>query len=79
MCGCNGGVGTGKNKDSMGWYVILPATSGGGILPEGVNPEDPEAGQPGYLLVSAAQAVVNAEGGGTIHRLKRKPASASTP
>lgn len=75
MCGCNGGVGTGKNSNSLGWAVILPATSGGGVLPEGVNLEDPEAGAPGYLLVSAAQAVVNAEGGGTIHRLKRKPAA----
>lgn len=74
MCGCNGGVGVGK-EPSMGWYVKLPASAGGGLLPEGVNPEDPDAGTPGYTIVSQAQAQVTLAGGGTIRRLK-KPAAA---
>lgn len=73
MCGCNSSVGASRKKDLLGWYVVLPASSGGGILPEGINLEDPEAGMPGFGLVSTAQAIVNAEGGGTIFQLKRKP------
>ena len=48
-------------------------------LAQGVNPEDPDAGLPGYLLVSAAQAVVNAEGGGTIYQLLRPEPAVPEP
>ncbi|AHJ88509.1 hypothetical protein Jolie1_09 [Mycobacterium phage Julie1] len=75
MCGCNGGAGVGKNKDSMGWYVQLPQSAGGGILPEGVNPADPEAGEPGYMIAAEAQRQVTLAGGGTIRKLVKAPAT----
>lgn len=76
MCGCNGGAGVGKNVDTLGWYVQLPASMGGGRLPAGVNPADPEAGQPGYMIAAEAQRQVTLNGGGTIYKLVKAPAEA---
>ena len=74
-CGCGGKVGGGGSSDTLGYYVILP--NGGGLLPEGVNPEDPENGTPPYFGIASANAQVTMNRGGTIKRLKRKPASAA--
>ncbi len=73
-CGCGGGPGKG-GTDTIGFYVILP--NGGGLLPEGVNPEEPEKGTPPYPFIQSANAQVTLHRGGTIRRIKRKPAPAA--
>lgn len=68
-CGCRGSSsGRGGNNDTLGYYVVTPA---GQTLPPGVNPEDPAAGTPPYMLYAEAHAEVIGIGG-TIHRLRRK-------
>ncbi|QWY84358.1 hypothetical protein SEA_KNOCKER_16 [Mycobacterium phage Knocker] len=78
-CACGGRAGTSANGETtLGYYVILP--NGGGILPEGFDPatfdpEDRTAVAP-YFGVYEANAQVTLNRGGTIKRLKRKPAAA---
>jgi hypothetical protein len=69
-CGCKGGsAGKGGTNDTLGFYVILPD---GSVMPQGVNPTNPAAGAPPYLMYAEAHSEVVLTGGGTIHRLKRK-------
>jgi hypothetical protein len=69
-CGCNkGGVGRGGQSDTLGFYVVKPD---GQVLPAGVNPDEPTAGTPPFMLYAEAHAEVIGVGG-TIHRLRRKP------
>jgi len=72
-CGC-GGRAQANNAGTLGYYVILPD---GSLMPRGVNPADPEAGEPPYFFYSEARAEVVMNGGGTIKRLKRAAATAA--
>lgn len=71
-CGCNGGAGKGGKSDTIGYYVVLPD---GAVIPAGVNPDDPSAGEPPFILYAEAYNEVVQAGGGTVHRL-RKPRAA---
>ncbi|AEJ95686.1 hypothetical protein AVV09_gp12 [Mycobacterium phage BrownCNA] len=72
MCGCNGGAGSGSRNDTIGYYVVLP---GGDVLPAGVNPADPDAGEPPYAFYQEAHNQVVLNGGGTVRRLRKQPAT----
>lgn len=72
-CGCNKGVGRGGSSDTLGYYVVLP---GGMMVPAGINPDDPEAGEPPFMLYAEAHNEVVQAGGGTVRRLKKKPTAA---
>lgn len=73
--GCNcGGKAAGPKSNTLGYYVILPASLGGGLLPEGINVESPEAGAAPYFSINEALTQVTLLGGGTIRRLRREPA-----
>lgn len=72
-CGCNKGVGTSGNGDTIGYYLVLPD---GTVLPTGVNPENPDAGAPPYMFYNEARAQVVLNNGGTVKRLRRKPVTA---
>ena len=74
MCGCNGGAGSGNRSDTLGYYVVLP--NGGGTLPAGVNPADPDAGEPPYAFYQEAHNQVVLNGGGTVRRLRKQPTTA---
>lgn len=71
-CSCGGGAATNKSN-TLGYYVIL---STGVLVPAGVNPEEPAAGEPPFFFYNEARAEVLANGGGTIKRLKRDTAVA---
>lgn len=70
-CGCGGRPG-GNNPSTLGYYVILPDKT---LVPAGVNPENPAAGEPPFFFYNEARAEVFANGGGTIKRLKRDTAT----
>lgn len=72
-CGCGGGAGSNRS-DTIGYYVVLP--NGGGTLPVGVNPADPDAGEPPYAFYQEAHNQVVLNGGGTVRRLRKQPAPA---
>jgi hypothetical protein len=70
--GCNCGGRTAANSsDTLGYYVVLPD---GSMLPSGVNPDDPDAGSPPYFGYYEARNQIVLNGGGTVRRLRRKPA-----
>ena len=71
-CNCGGRSAASSHSDTLGYYVILP---NGQTYPAGINPNDPEAGTPPLAFYNEARAEVVANGGGTIRRLKRKPAA----
>lgn len=66
-CSC-GGRTSANSSDTLGYYVVLP---GGSLLPEGVNPTNPDAGTPPYFGIYEANAQVTLNRGGTVKRLKR--------
>lgn len=73
-CSC-GGKTSANSSDTLGYYVVLP---GGAVLPDGFNPstfdpEDRTAVAP-YFGVYEANVQVTVNRGGTVKRLKRKPA-----
>ncbi|QJD51316.1 hypothetical protein SEA_RAWRGERTHAT_11 [Mycobacterium phage RawrgerThat] len=72
MCGCGGGAGSGSRNDTIGYYVVLPDSS---VLPAGVNPADPDAGEPPYAFYQEAHNQVVLNGGGTVRRLRKQPAT----
>ena len=47
----------------------------GGMLPAGVNPADPDAGEPPYAFYQEAHNQVVLNGGGTVRRLRKQPAT----
>jgi hypothetical protein len=71
-CSCGGGAATNKSN-TLGYYVILPS---GVLVPPGVNPDDPDSGEPPFFFYNEARAEVLENGGGTIKRLKRNTAAA---
>jgi hypothetical protein len=79
-CGCGkGGAGRGGKSDTLGYYVQLPdvpqpdgTVLPGATLPHGVNPDQPEKGEPPFMLYAEAHLEVVTAAGGTVHRLKRK-------
>ncbi|ACF05012.1 hypothetical protein Nigel_9 [Mycobacterium phage Nigel] len=71
-CGCGGGAGSNRN-DTIGYYVVTPD---GDTLPAGVNPADPDAGEPPYAFYQEAHNQVVLNGGGTVRRLRKQPATA---
>lgn len=74
MCNCGGRAGGSANRgDTLGYYVVLP--NGGGTLPEGVNPENPDDGTPPYAFYQEAHNQVVLYGGGTVRRLRKQPAA----
>jgi hypothetical protein len=68
-CGCRGGnAGRGGANETLGYYVVMPD---GSTRPAGIDPDNPSAGTPPYMLYAEAHSQVLGVGG-TIHRLKRK-------
>ena len=73
-CAC-GGKTSANSSDTLGYYVILP---NGELYPSGINPENPDAGAAPLFSVNEARREVTLNGGGTIRRLKRQPATAAS-
>lgn len=76
--GCNcgkarGAAGRAGAGVTLGFYVILPDKT---LMPRGVNPEDPSAGEPPYFFYTEAHSEVVLNGGGTVRRLRRDPVTA---
>lgn len=70
-CGSCGGARAVAQNNTLGYYVVLPGA--GGLMPPGVNPENPTAGAAPYMGYYEARAQVVLHGGGTIKRLLRNP------
>lgn len=74
-CAC-GGKTAANTTDTLGYYVIMPD---GSVLPEGFDPATFDPDVRGlvapYFGVYEANAQVTLNRGGTIKRLKRKPAT----
>lgn len=73
-CNCGGGAARGSgSNETLGYYVVLPD---GSLMPAGVNPDDPEAGEPPYMIYAEALSEALHSGGGSVHRLRKKPVKA---
>lgn len=69
-CGCRGGNAgaSGGAGDVLGYYVVLPD---GSLVPPGVNPADPDAGEPPFMFYAEARAEILGQNGCTIRKLTR--------